>query len=84
MYYFPGDHKFEYHGVGCLLEALEKNLLSFQLLEMPTFMALASTCKARDVASSNLSHFFPSHIFLTLTHMPPSYKETRAHPDNPG
>lgn len=23
----PGDHKFEYHGVGCLLEALEKNLL---------------------------------------------------------
>ena len=63
------------------MEALEKNLLSFQLLEMPTFMALASTCKARDVASSNLSHFFPSHI-LILTHMPPSYKEI--HPDNPG
>lgn len=39
--------------------------------------------QSQDAASSNLSHFFPSHI-LTLTHMPPSYKETRAHPDDPG
>ena len=86
MYYclVLGNHKFEYHGVGCLLEALKKNLLSFQLLEMPAFVTFAFTCKTRDVASSNLSHFFLSHIFLTLTHISPSYKETLTNPDDPG